>query len=487
VRIKVVRNLLPTSLYAQDQWTRHRLTLQGGVRWDHLVTSYPDSTICGPGYTAACTKEIFYPKGSTPGVRWDDVTPRVGAAYDLFGNGKTAVKFNLGKYMETFTAPNDLDLHPLIRTTISTTRSWTDTNKDFVPNCNLSNPEQNGECGEMNDKTLGKEVFNRTYDPDFITGYGVRPYNWGLGLQVQQEILPRVSVNVGYFRNWWGNWYVVDNRATTTANYTPFSIRAPVDSRLPNGGGQIISGLYDLVPTKVGLVDEWATSSKTYAQQVENWQGVDVNVSARMRNGITAQGGTSTGRRLSDSCALKAAVPEQGTGSRGANTSLEAFRGGIAGSVVNPYCRTVEPYRTSIRGLASYTIPRIDVLVSGTWASNPKLAINANYVVNNAVIAAGPQPLGRALSGGAANVTVNLIPPMTFFEERRRNNFDMRVSKIIRYGQTRTQVGVDIYNLMNADTVLSFNQTFNPNTTAWLTPTDIVPARYVRFNVQVDF
>ena len=322
------------------------------MRWDHLVTNYPDSTICGPGYTASCTKEISYPKGSTPGLRWDDVTPRMAAAYDLFGTGRTALKFNLGKYMETYTVGSDLDLHPLIRTTISTTRSWTDTNKDFVPNCTLSNPEKNGECGEMNDKTLGKEVFNRTYDPNFIHGYGVRPYNWGLGIQVQQEVLSRVSVNVGYFRNWWGNWYTVDNRATTAADYTPFSIRAPVDPRLPDGGGYIVSGLYNLVPAKVGLVDEWATSSKNYAQQVENWQGVDVDVSARLRNGITAQGGTSTGRRLSDSCALKAAVPEQGTGTRGANTSLEASRGSgfAAGSVLNPYCRIVDPYRTHFGG-----------------------------------------------------------------------------------------------------------------------------------------
>ena len=93
----------------------------------------------------------------------------------------------------------------------------------------------------MADKSLGKEKFNRSYDPDFIHGYGVRPYNWGLGVSVQQEIVPRVSVNVGYFRNWWNNWYAVDNRATTTADYTPFSIRAPVDARLPNGGGYTVS------------------------------------------------------------------------------------------------------------------------------------------------------------------------------------------------------------------------------------------------------
>ena len=127
-------------------------------------------------------------------------------------------------------------------------------------------------------------------------------------------------MNVGYYRNWWGNWYTVDNRANSLSDWTPFSITAPVDPRLPGGGGQTIGGLYNLVPAAVGEVDESATNSRNYAEQSENWHGVDVGVSARLRNGLTLQGGTSTGRRLSDACALKAAVPEQGQGTRGATT-----------------------------------------------------------------------------------------------------------------------------------------------------------------------
>ena len=477
---KFVRNLLPTSFYGQDQFTSGRLTLQGGIRYDYLLTTYPESRIGGPGYSAAAQPEIVYKSRSTQGVNWNDVSPRMGVAYDLFGNGKTAVKFNLGKYMEAFSATNtDLDLNPLIRSTISTTRTWTDSNKDFVVNCNLSNAAKNGECAAMNDASLGKEKFTRTYDENFIHGSGVRPYNWGLGVSVQQEVMPRVSVNVGYFRNWWGNWYAVDNRATTAADYTPFSIIAPVDARLPGGGGQVISGLYDVVPGKVGQLDELAQHSDNFAKQVENWQGVDVNVSARLRNGLTLQGGTSTGRKLTDACALKAALPEQGANANGSNTSI------AGGSLVDPYCRVVEPMRTQIRGLASYTVPRVDVLVAGTWALNPGASLAANYVTSNAVIAAGPQPLGRNLSE-ASTVTVNLIQPQTFFGERR-NNIDLRISKILRYGRTRTQVGVDIYNLGNLDTVTAYNQTFSPTSTTWLTPNTIVPARYVRFNAQIDF
>ena len=383
-RIKVTRNLWPTSFYGQDQWTSGRLTLQGGVRYDWYLSNYPESRIGGPGYAAVAAKEIVYPARSTQGISWQDVTPRMGAAYDVFGNGKTAVKFNLGKYMQANSAANnDLDLNPIIRTAISTTRVWTDSNKDFVPNCVLANAEKNGECGAMDNKNLGKEVFDRTYDTSFTEGWGVRMYNWGLGVSVQQEVAPRVSVNVGYFRNWWGNWYTVDNRANTLADWTKFSITAPVDARLPGGGGQTIGGLYNLVSTAVGKVDELATNSKNFAEQSENWHGVDVGVSARLRNGLTVQGGTSTGRRLSDACALKAALPEQGIGTRGDTTSI------AGGSPVNPYCRVVEPFRTDIRGLATYTVPRIDLQVSGTWRSDAGPELAANYVVTSAVARAG--------------------------------------------------------------------------------------------------
>ena len=92
--------------------------------------------------------------------------------------------------------------------------------------------------------------------------------------------------------------------------------------------------------------------------------------------------------------------------------------------------------------------------------------------------------LGRDLSAG--NVTVNLIAPTTLYSDRR-NNIDLRIAKIIRYGRTRTQIGLDVYNLTNTDVVTGFNQTFSPTSTTWLTPTDIQPARYVKISAQFDF
>ena len=105
-------------------------------------------------------------------------------------------------------------------------------------------------------------------------------------------------------------------------------------------------------------------------------------------------------------------------------------------------------------------------------------------MADNAWIAAGPQPLGRPLAG-ASNVTVNLIQPYTTFAERR-NSLDFRDAKILRFGGTRAQVGIDIYNPMNVDVVTAYNQTFVPGG-PWLTPTAIQPARYARFSMEFDF
>ena len=279
---------------------------------------------------------------------------------------------------------------------------------------------------------------------------------------VQQEVLPRVSVNVGYYRRWFGNFYTTDNRLVGPSDFDPFTLTAPVDSRLPNGGGQTISGLYDLNLAKFGQVDDYRTRSSNFGNQLENWHGVDVTFNARLRSGVTVQGGTSTGRRLSDNCEIQAKLPELGP--------------------VNPYCRVEEPFRTQVRGLATYSIPRIGVQVSGTWSNNPGSALAANYNVPNATVKTS---LGRDLSGGAANVAVNLVPTSTLYADRR-SNLDFRVAKILRYGKTRTQIGVDLYNATNTDVVTSYNQTYAP-TGAWLTPTGIQPARYIKVSAQFDF
>jgi hypothetical protein len=154
-------------------------------------------------------------------------------------------------------------------------------------------------------------------------------------------------------------------------------------------------------------------------------------------------------------------------------------------ALANPYCRVVEPFQTSFRGLTTYIIPKVDLNVSVTWRSDPGNELAANYVVTSAI--ASPS-LGRPLSSG--NVTVNLVQPGTLYGDRV-SNLDMRIAKIVRFGQTRAQFGVDVYNLTNTDVVTAYNQGYSAPTATrgsiWLTPTAILPARYVRLNMQLDF
>ena len=486
--VEFVRNLVPTSFYAQDQWTRNRLTLQGGLRYDHIVTSYPDACAGGPAYPLMPT-QICYPARSTPGVKWDDLTPRIGVAYDLFGNGRTAIKMNLGKYVQALTASNsDMDLNPLIRLNLQTTRTWNDRgglgiNNDYVPQCNLLNTAANGECGPMDNQNFGKEFFTRTFDPDFINGFGKRPNNWEFGISVQQEIASRVGVTAGYFRRSFGNFYTLDNTLTAASDYAQFSVPIPLDPRLPGGGGGAVPGVYNLNPNKVGQVQDLAVQdSKVGAEPIENWQGVDFGVNARLRNGLTVQAGTSTGRTLQDNCALRSKLPETYPWSTIVVT--QSLRGDSVAGLTSPYCRIVEPWLTSFRGLATYVVPKVDVQVSGTWRSDPGVEELANYTVTSAIANSGPQPLGRPLSSG--NITVNLVPRYTLYSSRR-NNIDFRVGKIFRYGRTRTQVALDVYNLLNSDYVQTVNNTFVANTPGWLTPLTVATARFAKINVQLDF
>jgi hypothetical protein len=494
------RNILMTSFYAQDTYTRARLTLQGGVRYDSIGTGYPDTGAGGPDYLLMPTR-IFWPAGTTDEIHWKDITPRMAGAYDLFGNGKTAVKVNIGKYLTALTASNsDLDLNPLIRIGLSTTRTWNDRttfpagdprNGNYVPDCDLINPASNGECGAMANENFGKEIFTKTFDPDLIHGWGKRTYNWEMGLSVQQELLPRVGLTVGYVRRWFGNFYTANNRNTVTGDYTPFTVPIPVDPRLPGGGGGTLSGVYNLTFAKAGQEDLYSQLSSNFGEMKENWHGVDVSVNARLRNGLTVQGGTSSGRRLQDNCDVRAALPE--TYSWASTAAVQTTRVTTStGALTNPYCRVVEKFftQTSFRGLATYVVPKIDLQVSGTWRSDPGTDLAANYVVSNAIAS---QSLGRNLSAcpaptGAcnANVTVNLIQPGTLYADRI-SNIDMRIAKIFRFYGTRAQFGVDIYNLLNTDVATQYNQAFSPTTTTWLTPTAILPARYARFNMQLDF
>ena len=473
-----------TAFYAQEQWTLGRFTLQGALRYDRAGSSFPAQQI---GPSRFLPTPFIFPE--TKGVdSYNDITPRAGFAWDVFGTGKTAIKASIGKYLEGVgTSGNYAGANPTSRMPVtggvfatgSVSRSWTDVDGDFVPDCDLLNNAANSTggdvCGAVSNARFGQNVLTNNYDPDLLKGWGVRSSDWSVNLAVQQQILPRASVEVAYSRRSFSGFTVNDNLVASAADYTRFSITAPSDPRLPNGGGYVISNLLDVAPTLFGQINNLVTDASNFGKWEQYFNGFDVTMSVRMGSGLNFQGGTSTGQTVADNCEVRDNLPEL-SGALGA---------GLAGSTVSPtspYCHVAYGWLTQFRGLASYTVPKIDVQVSGVMQSKPGPLLAANYAVPAAQIT---QALGRPQAGGGANLTINLIEPGSMYGNRV-NQLDFRVAKLLHFKSTRTMVGVDLFNALNSGAILSYNNAFVPGGT-WLQPITILTGRMVKFSAEFTF
>ena len=464
------------SVFAQDQWTQKRLTLNLGVRFDYLNAYVP--ALSFPSVAFVSTPRNFPAVQDVP--KWGDLSPRLGASYDLFGGGKTALKASLNRYVASQTAGLANLNDPVITSVTSASRSWTDTNGDYVPNCDFLNLNVNGECGAISDRNFGQNNPNATrYDPNTLTGFGKRPYDWEFMTGIQQELMPGVSLNASYFRHWFKNFYVTQNTALTTSDYSPYCITAPVNPRLPGGGGNQICGFYDVNPNKFGQVSNVVTFSDNFGTQQERYSGVDVNVNARLSHGAFLQGGFTTGTEKTNNCYANN-LPTI------ANTPVVLFPGQTSGGVSisrsTPWCDITLPYLafTQVKFVGSYPLPW-NLSASATYQNVPGPMLDAVISVPNAQIAPS---LGRNLSAGANGVvTVDLLPPGALYE-KRINQLDVRLTRNFALGARRLQGMVDVYNALNSSAITSLNTTYGSQ---WLRPNSIMPGRLVKFGMQLDW
>jgi hypothetical protein len=463
--------------YLQDRWTMGRATLSYGVRYDHWASSFPEQHI-GPGPLVPTRDFTLAP---TDGVSWHDISPRAGVAYDLFGNSKTALKGSVGKYVvgqalrgTGGTVIFGDNLNPAQRVVTNANRSWADANRNFVPDCNLQNFAANGECGPLSNTAFGSLRAGNTYDDDILNGWGKRMYSWQFSASVQQELMERMSVELSFFRRTYGNFNVIDDRARSASDFDEFSITAPSDPRLPDGGGYTIGGLYNVKPAVFSVpADNFITFADNYGKQYEHWNGFDLIFVARPQSGLMVQGGLSSGRTTFDNCDVARALPEILTGLTVLNED------NATAQFPAQFCHQQSPFLTQVKFLGSYTIPKVEVLVSAALQSVPGPQVFGNYVATNAVVAPS---LGRPLAGNAANVTVNLLEPGALYGDRR-NQLDLRIGKVLRFGGTQLKLNLDLNNLFNANAVLAEN----PSYAVFRQPAAILPARVVRLGTQIDF
>jgi hypothetical protein len=473
-QVPVRQRVRSDAFYVQEQWTLGRATLQGALRYDHAWSYFPEQQV---GPVRFFPTAVVYPH--TTGVEgYHDLTPRGGVAFDVFGTGKTSIKVNAGRYLEA--AQNGglfIALNPTSRLSLTASRAWTDTNGNFVADCNLldraaQSPATTGSidvCGANTNANFGTPVFDSTLDPALLSGWGVRAGDWQIGASVQQEVLPRVAVEFGYERRWLVNFTTTDNRARAPGDFSRFGISVPSDPRLPGGGGGVLEGFYNVTPdAALRLNDNFQTSAENFGDRTQVANSINMNVTARPGNGLVLQGGFNSAKTDSDNCALRDALPET--------------------DATDPWCDTSTGFVTRLTALGSYMIPKIDVQVAGTMRSDQGGNLAANWTAPITATVG----LNRPFAGIAGQtITVNLIEPGTLYGERV-NQFDLRFAKILRFGRTRTNVGVDISNITNGAPVLSYNQAFivpdpvNP-ASKWLRPNSVLQARYIKLSAQIDF
>jgi hypothetical protein len=487
--------------FFQDTWTHKRLTAQGALRWDR-VTSYAPVEGNGTFGKSSFLNPQPITIVETPGVNaYNDITPRVGVAYDLFGNGKTALKLNWGKYLAY--AANDspyTSTNPgatIVRNVLN--RGWNASvaaggNGDMVVDCNLLNPNANGECAAVvgNARNFGQAGAATQVDPAVLSGWGTRPSDYQTTFGVQQQIMTRASFDASYTHRSFQGFFVQDDltrQGNLNQYYENYTLTAPSDPRLAGGGGYPVlvyvpTAAANLVTTQTVLRKE----SYFGAERTSVWDGFELALNARLHQGVTAQVGTSTGRGIVDTCATATNYNQVST-----------ITGVPAGP--NPRgCRNVEPWMTTLRGSATYTIPKIDVLVSTVLRSQPAAQITASWVVPNSVIQAalGHLPPGATPTG---TTTISLDDNAhKVYADNRRSQIDMRFAKIVRFGRTRTDIGVDLNNLLNTNYATGYNTTYTygqdntadgktgvPRAGGWATPTSIYTPRFVRLNFTVNF
>jgi hypothetical protein len=314
---------------------------------------------------------------------------------------------------------------------------------------------------------------------------------------LQQEIIPRLSAEVSYTRRDFFGFLVTDdlNRNVNTA-YETYTLTAPLDPRLPNGGGYPITiytptAAANAIPSKTFL-----TWESTYGpERTSYWHGVDVTFNARLRQGITASFGTQTGRAVVDDCAVATKYNQ-----------VNAVTNVAAGPDPRA-CHSVDPFQTLIRGFGSYVIPKIDVLVAATLRSQPAVQLgipalgaivpaggnSAQWVVPNSVIAAalGHLPVGATATG---TTTIQIADNVNrVYADNRRNQLDVRFAKVLRFGRTRSDIGLDLNNLLNTNYATGYNTQYQysvGNTAqggTWANPTSIYGPRFLRINYTLNF
>jgi hypothetical protein len=458
-------------LYAQDSWRVNRFTFNMGLRYDFVrqrVLGEPAQT--GRFENSVAYNDIYLPN-------WTSVSPRLAVVYDVFGNGKTAVRVGFNRYETAVTTGFAQIYNPTALTTQNL--AWTDLNGDDIAQ---------GERGCVY-RTPGCEIDFSTLPSNFgVRALSVfdanlhRPYQLAYNAGVTHEIARGTSVSAEWFHSDFRNLIARNNVARTASDYSLVTVYSPIDgSPIP---------FYNVSAAKVSAVQNVDSNDP----DLQRWyNAIELNVNARLPRGARVFGGTSTERIITNSCSAASTDPNLLLYCDGAKnnipwqTSLK-----LAGTYPLPWFGvTVSGALQALAGQVLGTPPlQYGVFTAGTGFGQPN-GISTNYLVTRTTTYAancqgGCTPRALVVPGlTAASVTIPLVAPGTEFTPRT-NQVDVGVSKTVRFSNASFTPKLDLFNALNSDDYTSVAST-QWAAASYLQPNVVLQGRLIRVGVDIKF
>ena len=457
-------------VFLQDSWTINRLTLTAGLRLDYVSMGFPAAKLDAGLFVPA--REVQELKGVP---EWTDINPRFGMAFDVFGNGRTAMKASVGRFNQLSRSDLTRRFHPFSSSVNTAFRNWNDLNGNFIPDCDLANFSAQPECGAISDVNFGKFIPSATLFDDSVTKDN-RDFLWDINVEVEHQIRDGLSVNVGYNHNWDGSFTVTENTLLGPESFDEFCITVPNDPRLPNAGQQQC-GYYDVKQALFGQGQTRVTNAKEFGKQQRYWDGFWLGMNGRLPKNITVGGGLDIGRQVDDHC-LTVDRPNQPNNITGA-----PLRGGSlapAANATSPFCRVVTDWENlfDVRLRASVPLPW-DFNASFIYRNTPGAPQDATLAVTSAAVQF-KDPTRTALTTAQ---TVTLYAPNSVYGDRF-SQLDMAVSKSFNTGVGRLRAALDVYNALNSNSVQSVITAYS---TRWLRPSGFLNGRLARLTASINF
>ena len=445
-------------IYLQDTYSYKRLTVTPGIRFELFNTYVPAQASNAGRFVPGRT---FDKIENLP--NWRDVAPRFAAVYDLFGNGRTAIKGNIGKYMQAFSTVGFAAVYnPMVIATDR--RTWSDTNGDDIA--------QDNEIGPV---VVPFNISGRSINQP---ADGIRrPYQIQSSLNVQHELFNGLSVTAGWVHREYKRMFWTDNVAVNPEDYTAGTIANPVFGNPRFEGAEATIPIYTLSAAARARTPQFV--DKNSDQNRKQYDGYDVGFTVRIKGG-NLYGGTSIGRLRTSYCEIE---------------DPNSLR----------YCDQRQlnmPYLTQMKLAGSYPLP-YKFQLSGSWQGYPGAASgttfqdqtydasinravdtsqNLNYVVTNAIFsAANPGQTLRSFQG--SNITVPLLTPGQNYL-KRWNQVDIRLARTFQIGRYKLQGQFDMFNALNGSNIINQNQAFG---SAQWRPTQILQGRLFAVGAQLNF